>query len=114
MRSPTLIGDEVVEMGQPREKCLLIATGMMNFLHGERLRSMALWAWSNRALVAGICGSARTAYHPIEALSAGLSRDQPIEPAGVSGLFPIPAELSSVDACERAEIILQAALDPAI
>src|SRR5215470_394158 len=28
------------------------------------LRSMALWAWSNRVLVAGICGSASTAYQP--------------------------------------------------
>ena len=29
MLSPTLIGDQVVQMGQPREKCLLTPTRMM-------------------------------------------------------------------------------------
>ena len=33
----TLIRDEVVQMREPREKCLLVATGMMEPLHGEEL-----------------------------------------------------------------------------
>src|SRR5712692_394917 len=30
----------------------------------KSFRSMALWAWSTRVLVAGICGSASTVYQP--------------------------------------------------
>ena len=30
----------------------------------KSFRSMVLWAWSNRVLVAGICGSASTVYQP--------------------------------------------------
>ena len=33
---PTLIGDQVVEVGQPREKRLLTATGMMEAFHREQ------------------------------------------------------------------------------
>jgi hypothetical protein len=36
MLGPTLIGHQVVEVCQPREKRLLAATGMMEPLHGEQ------------------------------------------------------------------------------
>ena len=35
MHSPTLIRDEVVQMREPREKRLLVATGMMEPFHRE-------------------------------------------------------------------------------
>jgi hypothetical protein len=35
--SPTLIGDQVVEVGQPRETRLLTATWMMEAFHREQL-----------------------------------------------------------------------------
>src|SRR5262249_11956973 len=37
MLGATLIGHQVVEMGQPREKHLLVSTGMMKPLHREQL-----------------------------------------------------------------------------
>jgi hypothetical protein len=35
--SPTLVGDQVVSMGEPSQKCLLTATWMMKSFHGEQL-----------------------------------------------------------------------------
>jgi hypothetical protein len=37
MLGATLRGHQVVEMGQPREKRLLVSTGMMEPLHGKQL-----------------------------------------------------------------------------
>jgi hypothetical protein len=37
MLGAPLIGHQVVEMGQPREKRLLVSTGMMKPLHREQL-----------------------------------------------------------------------------
>jgi hypothetical protein len=37
MLGATLIGHQIVEMGQPREKRLLVSTGMMTPLHREQL-----------------------------------------------------------------------------
>ena len=37
MLSPALIGDQVVQVGQPCEKRLLVATGVMEPLHREEL-----------------------------------------------------------------------------
>jgi hypothetical protein len=49
-----------------------------------------------------------------EALLASVSRHQQNESTGVCGILPIPAQLSSTDGVEQAEMILYAALDPAI
>jgi hypothetical protein len=37
MRSPTLIGDPVVQVREPRQKRLLIAAGMVNRFHHDQL-----------------------------------------------------------------------------
>ena len=45
MLGSTLIRDEVIQVGEPRQKRLLTAPGMMEpFHHMKSLRSMALWA----------------------------------------------------------------------
>ena len=36
MLSSTLIGDEIVQVGEPREKRLLASLGMMKAFHGEQ------------------------------------------------------------------------------
>jgi len=65
MLSPTLIRDEVREMGQPCEKRLLTTTRVMKPFHGKEFPLHgALCAWPSKVLVEGIYGSSRTAYHP--------------------------------------------------
>ena len=44
MYGSTLIRDEVIQVGQPRQKRLLTASWMMDPFIANNFRSMALWA----------------------------------------------------------------------
>ena len=59
MLSPTLIGHQVVQMCQPREKCLLAAAWMMESFHREQFPLDGVVGWSSRVLVTGIWGFLR-------------------------------------------------------
>ncbi len=64
MLGPTLIRHPSCTGALARDKRLLAATRMMEPFIMKSFRSIALCAWSHSVLIAGICGSSRTAYQP--------------------------------------------------
>ena len=65
MLGAPLVGHQVVQMGEPAQKRLLAAFGMMEALHHEQLPVDGVMGLIHTVLVTGICGSSRTAYQPV-------------------------------------------------